>query len=128
MNHNDIIDKFCENPQILKELEPFTKSKDKLRFINKLIELINCDFDSARLVCDYIIDGTLPPSNLSPQEQAYNNAVAREALNKPHCPTCNSTNIKKISGLSKAGSVAMFGIFSQKVKKQMHCNNCGYEW
>ena len=128
MNYNDIIDKFCENPQILKELEPFTKSKDKLGFINKLIEQINCDFDSARLVCDYIIDGTLPPSDLSPQEQAYNNAVAREALNKPHCPTCNSTNIKKISGLSKAGSVAMFGIFSQKVKKQMHCNNCGYEW
>ena len=128
MNYNDIIDKFCENPQILKELEPFTKSKDKLGFINKLIELINCDFDSARIVCDYIIDGTLPPSDLSPQEQAYNNAVAREALNKPHCPTCNSTNIKKISGLSKAGSVAMFGIFSQKVKKQMHCNNCGYEW
>lgn len=49
-------------------------------------------------------------------------------VNKPKCPTCNSTNIKKISGLSKAGSVAMFGIFSQKVKKQMHCNNCGYEW
>lgn len=56
------------------------------------------------------------------------NIQAREALNKPHCPTCNSTNIKKISGLSKAGSVVMFGIFSQKVKKQMHCNNCGYEW
>ena len=128
MNYNDIIDKFCENPQILKELEPFTKSKDKLGFINKLIELINCDFDSARIVCDYIIDGTLPPSDLSPQQQAYNNAVAQEWLNKPKCPTCNSTNIKKISGLSKAGSVAMFGIFSQKVKKQMHCNNCGYEW
>ena len=51
-----------------------------------------------------------------------------DTVNKPHCPTCNSTNIKKISGLSKAGSVVMFGIFSQKIKKQMHCNNCGYEW
>ena len=35
---------------------------------------------------------------------------------------------KKILGISKAGSVAMWGIFSQKVKKQMHCNNCKYEW
>ena len=52
----------------------------------------------------------------------------KEKSNVPKCPTCQSTNIKKISGLSKAGSVAMFGIFSQKVKKQMHCNNCGYEW
>ena len=41
------------------------------------------------------------------------------------CPYCHSTNTKKISGISKAGSVAMLGIFSQKVKKQWHCNNCG---
>lgn len=48
--------------------------------------------------------------------------------NTPKCPTCQSTNIKKISSLSKAGSVAMWGIFSQKVRKQWHCNNCGSEW
>ncbi|MCM1325115.1 MAG: hypothetical protein NC094_10300 [Bacteroidales bacterium] len=48
--------------------------------------------------------------------------------NQPKCPTCQSTNIKKISGVSKAGSVAMFGIFSQKVKHQFKCSNCGYEW
>lgn len=48
--------------------------------------------------------------------------------NVPRCPTCQSTNIKKISGLSKAGSVAMWGIFSRKVHKQWHCNNCGSEW
>lgn len=46
----------------------------------------------------------------------------------PQCPTCSSTNIKKISGTSKVVSVAMFGLLSQKVKKQFHCNNCGYEW
>lgn len=52
------------------------------------------------------------------------NAQAQDWLNKVHCPYCNSTNCKKISGVSKATSVAMFGIFSQKVKKQWHCNNC----
>lgn len=46
----------------------------------------------------------------------------------PHCPTCNSTNVKKISAGAKAVSVGLFGIFSQKVKRQFHCNNCGYEW
>ncbi|MCI8373599.1 MAG: hypothetical protein HFI75_14640 [Lachnospiraceae bacterium] len=46
----------------------------------------------------------------------------------PHCPTCNSANIKKISGFSKAGSVAMWGIFSRKVHKQWQCNDCGSEW
>ena len=44
------------------------------------------------------------------------------------CPYCSSTNTKKISGISKAGSVAMFGIFSQKVKKQWHCNRCGSDF
>lgn len=48
--------------------------------------------------------------------------------NKPHCPTCGSTDIKKISGTSKAASVTLWGIFSQKVKKTYHCNNCKYEW
>ena len=46
----------------------------------------------------------------------------------PKCPTCQSTNIKKISVTSKAGSVALWGLFSQKVKKQWHCNSCGSEW
>ncbi len=48
--------------------------------------------------------------------------------NVPKCPICQSANIKKISGLSKAGSVAMWGIFSRKVHKQWHCNNCDSEW
>lgn len=49
-------------------------------------------------------------------------------VNVPKCPTCGSTNIQKISGLSKAGSVALWGIFSRKVHKQWHCNSCGSEW
>ena len=44
------------------------------------------------------------------------------------CPTCGSTNTKKISAGAKAVSVGLFGIFSQKVKHQFHCNSCGYEW
>ena len=65
-----------------------------------------------------------PNPDLTPQQIAAANAQAQEWLNKVHCPYCNSSNCKKISGISKATSVAMFGIFSQKVKKQWHCNNC----
>lgn len=53
---------------------------------------------------------------------------AKQSQSIPHCPTCNSTNVKKISAGAKAVSVGLFGIFSQKVKHQFHCNNCGYEW
>ena len=49
-------------------------------------------------------------------------------VNKPKCPTCKSTNLKKISVTSKAVNTAVFGIFGTKRNKTFHCNNCGYEW
>lgn len=51
-----------------------------------------------------------------------------QTSNKPKCPTCNSTNLKRISTTSKVASVALWGIFSQKAKKTWHCSKCGYEW
>lgn len=44
---------------------------------------------------------------------------------KPHCPYCNSTNVKKISGTERFASIAMLGIFSKKINKSFKCNNCG---
>ena len=45
------------------------------------------------------------------------------------CPYCHSTDTKKISGISKAGSVALFGVFAAgKVSKQWHCNNCNSDF
>lgn len=45
------------------------------------------------------------------------------------CPYCKSTDTKKISGLSKAGSVALFGVFALgKTTKQWHCNNCNSDF
>lgn len=52
----------------------------------------------------------------------------QDLLNKPKCPTCNSTNLKKISATSKVVNTAVFGLFGTKRFKQFHCNNCGYEW
>lgn len=49
--------------------------------------------------------------------------------NKPKCPTCSSTNLKKISMVSKAGSIALWGVFAAgRTSKTWHCNNCGSEW
>ena len=45
------------------------------------------------------------------------------------CPYCHSTNTRKISGASKAGSVAMFGVLGiGKTSKQWHCNNCNSDF
>lgn len=54
--------------------------------------------------------------------------VKKQPFNLPKCPTCNSTNIKKISAVSKAGGMFMFGIFSKTAKSQFQCEDCGYKW
>ena len=42
------------------------------------------------------------------------------------CPFCQSTDCKKISGVSKIGKVALFGLLAAgSVSKTWHCNNCG---
>lgn len=48
--------------------------------------------------------------------------------NVPKCPTCQSTNLRKISATSKVTNTVLFGIFGTKRHKTFHCNNCGYEW
>lgn len=85
-------------------------SVSQVKQMKQLVELTGCDLFTAKsIVLKY-------------------HPTINEDNNKPHCPTCGSTNLKKISGLSKASSVAMWGLLSQKIKKTYHCNNCGYEW
>lgn len=129
MTSQDLMDKLSDDTiarsEFYKEFSKVGETKNKLKCIELLMKHYNCGFDEAREVMDFILDGK-PLSNpdLTPQQIAQANAQAQDWLNKVHCPYCNSTNCKKISGVSKATSVAMFGIFSQKVKKQWHCNNC----
>lgn len=47
---------------------------------------------------------------------------------QPHCPTCGSTNIKKITGTERAVSIVGLGIFSKKINKSYKCKHCGYTW
>lgn len=44
------------------------------------------------------------------------------------CPYCKSTNTKKISAVSRAGSILGFGLFSKKLGKEWHCNDCGSDF
>ena len=77
---------------------------------------------------DNIIEYESRMSQFRIQVQQQEQLEQKRSNNIPKCPTCSSTDIKKISGTSKAASVAIWGIFSQKVKKTYHCNYCGYEW
>lgn len=53
---------------------------------------------------------------------------ATQQQNVPKCPTCGSTNIKKISAGSRWLSTGLFGISSGKMGKSMECRNCGYKF
>lgn len=46
----------------------------------------------------------------------------------PKCPTCQSTNIRKMGGVERGASIFAFGIFSKKINKTFKCNSCGYTW
>ena len=45
------------------------------------------------------------------------------------CPNCKSDNCNKISGISKATSAGLWGMFSiGKLVKTWECKSCGYKW
>lgn len=47
---------------------------------------------------------------------------------KPKCPTCGSTNIRKIGTGERVASVVGLGLLSKKINKTWKCNNCGHTW
>lgn len=59
---------------------------------------------------------------------AHGASILEERIRVPKCPTCGSTNIRKISGVERGASIAVFGLFSKKINKSFKCGNCGYTW
>lgn len=53
-------------------------------------------------------------------------AARRASL--PKCPTCQSTDIQKMSGFERGVSIFGLGLFSKKINKTYKCNQCGYMW
>lgn len=105
MDHNQVFNLICteyENQtSFSKNFDHTCATKDKLKVVTMIVEKFNCDFDTASIVCNYFIDGTPLPSTLSPAEIVRNRQEAEKLLNKPKCPTCNSTNLKRFLQLLK---------------------------
>lgn len=99
--HNDVIKGVMNNMDILREEEI----------------KINPLFDAEKAKMTTVND----------KAKAYRE-VEREKLNVPKCPTCGSTNIKKISTSAKAVGAIAFGLLSKTARSQFKCNNCGYKW
>ncbi len=133
MNYRGVMD-MIRNEAILetqfyKNLNILVEKKEKEKLINYLIQKTGCDFEAAKIVSEYFIDHIPLPSMLRLKKIIDEmEEEQKEPLNKPKCPTCQSTNIKKVSTTSKVINTAIYGIFGTKRYKTFHCNNCGYEW
>lgn len=131
----DDLNKGSKNFSVCCKLEELIDNNNIEEAINCIQEKYNCDKETANQgfieFKKQIYDEFKKIKNenpLTPEQIAYNNAVARELLNKPKCPTCSSTNVEKISTTKKILGGAMFGLFSSDVRNTMHCKNCGYKW
>lgn len=62
--------------------------------------------------------------------RTYNNQPSKSSVtaSQPHCPTCGSPNIEKISIGKKMKGSFFFGFMSKDVRSTFHCKNCGYKW
>lgn len=61
-------------------------------------------------------------------KMAHGKTILEEKSRTPKCPTCQSTNIQRISGIERGASIIGLGIFSKKINKSFKCKNCGYTW
>lgn len=96
--------------------------------INFIKELTQCDDNIAQKLWLDLKDrhGTSKTNSFIKEKEE--RKIQQPIQDKPKCPTCNSTNVKPISGLNRGASIAIFGVFSKKINKSFECKNCGYTW
>lgn len=119
------------NYDLTKELELLIKI-DYMQGLRNLREIYNLSLADATTLGS-IIETTkqIPSEYNSSQREEYRarlKEIEDEKNPKPKCPHCNSTNIFSIGTGERIVSIAMFGIFSNKINKSFQCNNCKYTW
>ena len=96
------------------EYNILTNIDSSVRFIESMIKL------KEENIIDFNLKMSQFKANSQTEDQNTNNVL--------HCPTCGSTNIRKMGGVERGASIAAFGIFSKKINKTFKCGNCGYTW
>lgn len=112
---------FCKS-----DLEESPFKNDELRIIREISYDLSFLEAMIKLKESDPIEFQLKISQFKTQLQQQESTNQTE--NIPKCPTCGSTKLSKVPTASKAGSVFLFGLLSQKIKKTWHCDNCKYEW
>lgn len=114
-------------------------------------EKVNCRFCNTLMIeTDVLYKDAFRNRQSLKEKYAYSNPLYNEKLDKqireqvrkevdnikpasqnsniPKCPTCGSTNIKRISTANRAVSIGLFGLLSGKIGKNYECRNCKAKW
>lgn len=83
-------------------------------------------FDSVRY--EYRLEDEQKEQERREVKETSNNSTPSPSTPQIHCPTCGSTNVKRISAASKVAGAYAFGLFSKTAKSQFKCGDCGYKW
>ena len=110
---------------------------EKKEKFDRLVRTIDCKGTTAIKIIKEVEETKKIPETLNfetrtqslkRQEQEKLQRQQQEQANLPKCPTCGSTNIRKIGSVERGTSIVAFGIFSKKINKTFKCGNCGYTW
>ena len=93
---------------------------EEYMLINKINYSLDFKKQMAQLKKDDLVEFNLKLSQFK--------STLNQTDNTPKCPTCGSTNIKKISGAKRWLTTGVFGLASSNVGKTMECNSCGYKF
>ena len=104
---NKFICKICGNKMLYKGME----DKDERKQLKKIY--IQNELEKEK-------------EKITKKEVIYPSSQQEE--NIPKCPTCGSTNIKRISGTKRWLTTGLFGLASSDIGKTMVCKNCGYKF
>lgn len=120
-----------DSKQYIMNAEILSRYSNEITNLRKTYRCSNCGghFFTVKLFAGILMSVCLKCSNHE-QILIYNRIelndwrANRQNIAKPHCPYCNSTNLKKIGVGSRMISAGTLGLAGSKIGKQWHCNNC----
>lgn len=118
-------DECYECPVCKGQLEDTILTIDEYKIIDNISDDVSFLEAMIKLKQDDIIEYQSRMSQFKLQQEQKDEIEEKQQENQVHCPYCNSTNVKKITGTERAVSVGMLGLFSKKLNKSFKCKNCG---
>ena len=86
----------------------------------------NPEFDVEKYEC---IEEADPDESLNASIEFIKKCIEEEKKeNGPHCPTCNSSNVERISNIRRAAYAMTIGLLSTTARSQFECKSCGYKF